>query len=371
MLRVSEPDLTDLERRYVLRAFDSSIISGSGEFVARSESQLSVMTGAKHSLVTCNGTASLHLALMALGIGPGDEVIVPSFTYIASVNSILYVGANPVFVDVDETSWTLDPDELKLAVTTKTKAIMAVHLYGHPFDYELISKFAEDHGLKVIEDAAEAHFSTAYGVRVGKLGSIASFSFFGNKVLTCGEGGAVTTDSDELFSDMEIIRNQGMDPNRRFFHPIVGNNFRLNNLSASILSAQLERSDMLLKKRLQVTEIYDKLFAEYSVPVIKRPKAKWATLTPWLYSILLPSSVAPARAAIMADLLEAGIETRPCFTSAHSMPPYTKYRRASGLDRGVQLSAAGLNLPTSSLMGEDDVHKVVLHLRDCISRLSS
>ena len=371
MLRVSEPDLTDLERRYVLRAFDSSIISGAGEFVTKSECQFSEFTGARHSLVTCNGTASLHLALMALGIGPGDEVIVPSFTYIASINSILYVGAEPVFVDVDETSWTIDPDELKLAVTKKTKAIMAVHLYGHPFDYQLISRFAEDNGLKVIEDAAEAHFSTAYGVRVGTMGSIASFSFFGNKVLTCGEGGAVTTDSDELFNSMKIIRNQGMDPNRRFFHPIVGNNFRLNNLSAAVLSAQLERSDTLLRKRLEVTEEYDKLIEKYSVPVIKRPKADWATLTPWLYSILLPSSVAPARARIMADLAEAGIETRPFFTSAHEMPPYAKYRKASGLDRGLQLSASGLNLPTSSLMGQEDIHKVVVQLRACISRLSS
>jgi len=353
----------------VADAIESSFISGAGPYVERSQTQMQNFTGARHALVTCNGTASLHLALMALDIKPGDEVIVPSFTYISSVNAILYVGAIPVFVDVDLTSWTLDPEEVALAVSPKTRAIMAVHLYGHPYDYIKLRRVADEHGVYLIEDAAEAHFSTSQGYRVGNLGDISSFSFFGNKVLTSGEGGAVTTNSSDLFEKMSILRNQGMDPNRRFFHPVVGNNFRMNNLSAAVLSAQLQRADELRSKRSAVFESYDKEILQL-VEVSRRPVSPWATMTPWLYSVVLSRKLRSQIADIMRNLELKGVETRPYFTPAHLMPPYTGFPRRSGLRRGEELSTSGFNLPTSSLMSEADVSFVVKALKSAIRESS-
>lgn len=350
-------------------AFESSFISGTGPYVERSQMQLQEFTGARHALLTCNGTASLHLALMALNIKPGDEVIVPSFTYISSVNAILYVGAIPVFVDVDQTSWTLDPEEVAMAVSPQTRAIMAVHLYGHPFDFVQLRRVADEHGLFLVEDAAEAHFSTSQGHRVGNLGDISSFSFFGNKVLTSGEGGAVTTNSSDLFEKMSILRNQGMDPHRRFFHPMVGNNFRMNNLSAAVLSAQLERADELRSKRNAIFDFYDHELLELE-EVTRRPVSHWATMTPWLYSVLLNPKLRLRIPDMMRHLQESEVETRPFFTPAHLMPPYEDFPRSSGLRRGIEISVSGFNLPTSSLMKKADVSFVVKALKAAIHKFS-
>lgn len=370
MLRVSEPDLGPLERASLIRAFDSTMISGAGEFVSEAEGHLRSLTSSPHALVTCNGTASLHLALMALGIGQGDEVIVPSFTYIASVNAILYVGAEPVFVDIDEISWTLDPDGLEDALTVRTKAIMAVDLYGHPFDHTNVSAFAERHGLSVVEDAAEAHFSSSHGQPVGTLGTISSFSFFGNKVLTCGEGGGVTTGSPELHEKMLLLRNQGMDPNRRFYHPLVGNNFRLNNLSAAVLCAQFNRKEELLSKRRAVFVEYESQLRASEIGLSLRPLHPWAVNTPWLFSVLLPERIVPARGAVMEILLQHNIETRPFFQCVDEMPPYKKFRKASNLQKSRAISKAGINLPTSSLMTPQDVKRVIETLDFAIRQIA-
>lgn len=358
MLRVSEPDLSELERDALIRAFDSTFISGVGEFVDECEKLIAKATGASHALVTCNGTASLHLALLALGIGPGDEVIVPSFTYIASVNAILYVGATPVFVDSSLDNWTILPDALPGSLSPRTKAIMGVHLYGHPFDYLSLSRFAKEHGLKLIEDAAEAPFSKSHGTRAGNMGDVASFSFFGNKVLTAGEGGAVTTNDSELFEKMKIIRNQGMDPLERFNHIMIGNNFRLNNLSAAILSAQLRRRSELLSKRQAISNAYQESLSEVD-GISFQPISEWATWTPWLFSIILNPRANRSVTEVATHLWSHGIETRPFFKPAHLMTPYRNFPGSQNeLPNAVKLASGGMNLPTSSLMNENEVFRV-------------
>jgi len=370
ILRVSEPDLSANEERYLSEAFQSTQISGVGNFVDSAQRLLQQATGAPHALVTCNGTASLHLALMAVGIEHGDEVIVPSFTYIASVAAILYVGAVPVFVDVQPDTWCLDPELVVKSITSRTRAIMGVHLYGHPFDAIAIEKIALEHELFVIEDAAEAPFSQAFGRIAGTIGNIASFSFFGNKVITCGEGGAVTTKDAELASKMKIIRNQGMNPNVRFQHDLLGNNFRLNNLSASLLCAQLERRVELVKKRQSVVDWYREKLADVA-EVRQQPVADWATWTPWLYSVTLSTpNLVSKRSEILRYLAERDIETRPFFIPAHKMKPYRKFVTSPDESKdfaiGNKLSSSGFNLPTSSLMTLDDVNRVVEVLKEAL-----
>lgn len=361
MLRVSEPDLSRLELANVNQAVESTLISGTGPFVVESEHSIQAMTGASYALATSNGTASLHLCLMTLGLAPGDEVIVPSFTYIASVNAILYVGASPVFVDVDADTWTIDPAEIVHAISPRTKAIMAVHLYGHPFDGKLIRDIANQHGLFVIEDAAEGHVSTSHGNRAGNIGDIASFSFFGNKVLTAGEGGAITTNRSNLYELAAVIRNQGMNPNRRFEHNVVGNNFRLNNVSAAILAAQLQRREEILQKRQTIIDAYTELLSGTKFELHQR--ASWATTTPWLFSLLMPKGTRVSRDLVLRRLESRGIETRPLFLPAHSMKPYKNFRRGSKkFTNSIELSERGFNLPTSSKMSTTEAEWVVAEL---------
>ena len=364
-LRVSEPSLTGLEYRYVKKSYRSTQISGSGYFVERAEDQIKSLTGAAFALVTNNGTASLHLSLMALGIGPGDKVLVPSFTYIAAVNAILYVGATPVYVEISQENWTLSPERIDDLVDPSTKAIMAVHTYGHPVDSLKLQSIAKKHNLFLVEDAAEAPVSTSHGIKAGQIGDVASFSFFANKIIAAGEGGCITTNNEELYEKAKLIRNQGMSPNRRFEHNIVGNNFRLNNMSAAVLSAQLERSNELVKKRQLITERYFSLFGDLDL-VDMQPICNWADWSPWLFSILLEPRRAKRRDELQAELLGAGIETRPFFIPAHLLKPYQGFLRPEQtMAVSEDISRRGLNLPTSAKMTERDVDRVV----DNVSRL--
>ena len=364
MMRVSEPDLGELEYSYLRSAFESTMISGHGRFVLSAEDGIKKLSGSDEALVTCNGTAALHLALMALGIGPGHEVIVPSFAYIAPVNAITYVGATPVFVDSDPMTWTLDPNKIEPLITSSTRAILGVHVYGHTFDFEAIRRIAVDHGLYVIEDAAEAHFASSHGKMAGSLGDISTFSFFGNKILTCGEGGAVTSNSKELAESMRIIRNQGMDPSVRFYHPVIGNNFRLNNLSAAILTAQLQRGAELLEKRQTVYDIYSKL-VKTQVPELRlQPAADWALVAPWLFTVVPPKGTTTL---IQKSLERQGFETRPLFRPAHTMPSFQNEASIrSDLSVAEEIASEGINLPTSSLMSEKDVNCVVVALKQAL-----
>ena len=239
---VAAPDLTGNEESYVVEAIRSSWISSTGPFVQRFEKEFAALCGHAPAIGVANGTMALHLALLTLDLRPGDEVLVPSLTYIATANAVRYCGAEPVFVDVDPQTWCIDPKQLEARITRRTEGIIPVHLYGHPADMDAINHVAATHGLWVVEDAAEAHFARYKGRPTGSLARIGVFSFYGNKVLTSGEGGAITLDDPALEQRARLLKGQGVDPERRYFFPITGYNYRLTNLACAILCAQLERA---------------------------------------------------------------------------------------------------------------------------------
>ena len=231
---VSAPTLAGNEKRYVMDCLESNWISARGKYVEQFEAAFAEFCGVRHGVSCTNGTVALHLALLALGIGPGDEVIVPTLTFVATANAVRYCGATPVFVDCEPETWNIDPGLIESRITPKTKAIIVVHLYGHPVDMDAVMSLADRHGLFVVEDAAEAHGAIYRGRMVGSIGHIATFSFFGNKVISTGEGGMVTTDDAELARIVRLLKEQGMDPKRRYWYPVVGYNYRMTNVTAAI-----------------------------------------------------------------------------------------------------------------------------------------
>ena len=235
---VAQPKMAGNERMYVLDCLDTNWISSNGKYIAAFEEAFAKYCGAKHAIAANNGTTALHLALVALDLKPGDEVIIPTVTYIATANAVRYCGATPVLVDVCADTMNINPADIERKITPKTRGIIPVHLYGHPADMDAVNRIATKHGLWVVEDAAEAHGAEVNGKKVGTLGTCATFSFFGNKIITTGEGGMVTTDDDELAAKLRLYRGQGMDPNRRYWFPVVGFNYRMTNIQAAIGLAQ-------------------------------------------------------------------------------------------------------------------------------------
>lgn len=341
-------------------AIRSSWISSTGPYVDRFEREFAERVGTRAAIGVANGTVALHLALLALEIGPGDEVIVPSLTYIATANAVRYVGANPVFVEVDPATWCIDPTAVETAVTHRTKAIVAVHLYGHPADMDALNAIAARHGLAVVEDAAEAHGARYKGRPVGSLGTVATFSFYGNKIITSGEGGALTVDDTGLERRIRLFRGQGVDPNRRYYFPIVGYNYRLTNVACALLCAQLERWDELVARRAAI-------FANYRAGLVGvhgiglQPVAPWAEPANWLFSITVDADrYGMNRDALVQSLDGEGVETRPFFYPVHRLPPYVDPSSPSPvLPVTETLAASGMNLPTSTTMSDADVDRVV------------
>lgn len=362
---ISEPDLTGNEERYVAEAIRSTWISSSGPFVDRFEHEFAEACASRTAVSTSNGTTALHLALLALGVGPGDEVLVPALTYIATANAVRYVGAEPVFADVDPLTWCLDPEDLASRITPRTRGIIVVHLYGHPADMDAINQVAEAHGLWVVEDAAEAHFARYKGRTVGSLGRIATFSFYGNKILTCGEGGALTLDDPELEARIRLLRNQGADPRQRYFFPVTGYNFRLTNVACALLCAQMERRESLIARRRQIFDAYEALLSD--VPGLGfQPVAEWATPAPWLFSMTVDERVyGRSRDALMAELAALDIETRPFFMALHRLPPFQKesQQRGETLPVTENLSRCGLNLPSYPGLADAEIARISEFIR--------
>ena len=357
---VAEPDLSGNEEAYVLEAVRSSWISSTGPFVKRFEAEFANLAGTRACVGVANGTLALHLALMTVDLRPGDEVLVPSLTYIATANAVRYCGAEPIFVDVDPETWCIDPKRLEARITRRTKGIIPVHLYGHPADMDAINRTAATHGLWVVEDAAEAHLARYKGRRAGSLGRIGTFSFYGNKLLTSGEGGAITLDDPALEQRSRVLKGQGVDPDRRYFFPITGYNYRLTNIACAILCAQIERAPAILERRQAVFRAYRR--ALEGVPGIGfQPVAPWAEPAPWLFCITVDAKTyGRSRDELMEWLAGRGVETRPFFIPVHRLPPYREQSEARGeaLPITDHLAGSGLNLPTFSRMTDDDVAQV-------------
>lgn len=356
---VAEPDLTGHEKKYVNEALDEGWISSSGRFLQRFEADFAAFCGTKHALACCNGTVVLHLLMLAMGIGEGDEVIVPSFTYVASANGVTYTGAKPILVDSEPVHWNVDPAAVEAAITPRTKAIMAVHLYGHPADMQALQAIAQRHGIPLIEDAAEAHGARVNGRTVGGLGLAATFSFYGNKILTTGEGGMVTTNDDALAARMRQLRGQGMDPHRRYWFPIVGYNYRMTNLAAALGCAQLERADQLISHRLRIAQGYRERLAPHAerLGIQLASEAPWAKSVHWLSCIRVPAA---KRDPLMAFLAEKKIETRPFFPPMHRLPMYSdpSFRQGRALPVAEELGDTGINLPTFTALTDAHLDRI-------------
>jgi perosamine synthetase len=357
---VASADLSGNEERYVLDAVRSSWISSTGKYVERFESEFAARCGTRAAIGVTNGTLALHLALMTVDLRPGDEVLVPSLTYVATANAVRYCGAEPVFVDVDPETWCMDPRLVEAAITRRTKGIIPVHLYGHPADMDPINRIAATHGLWVVEDAAESHLARYKGRPTGSLAKIGVFSFYGNKILTSGEGGAITLDDPALEHRARLLRGQGVDPDRRYFFPITGYNYRLTNVACAILCAQLERADAIMARRRAIYARYRERLAGVR-GIGLQPVAPWAEPSPWLFCITVAArEYGRTRDELAAHLGENGVDTRPFFVPLHALPMFRKESAQRGEDLPVtgHLAAAGLNLPTYTLMTDDDVDRV-------------
>lgn len=337
---IYQPDLGGNVKAYVNECLDTSWISSRGRFVPEFEERFAQRIGIEHAASVCNGTVALHLALMALGIGPGDEVIVPTLTYIASANAVAYTGATPVFVDSVRETWQIDPEDVRRHITPRTRAIMPVHLYGQACDMDALMAIAAEHRLFVIEDCAEA-FGTFYkGRHVGTFGDISTFSFFGNKTITTGEGGMVVSNDKTLIERSRHLKGQGLAAHREYWHDVVGYNYRMTNIEAAIGLAQLERADEFIGKKRALAESYRAALKD--LPVEVHAEAADTVHSYWMVSILVER--AEQRDALRNHLAAAGIETRPLFYPLHTMPMYSRNYRKHAV--AEDLAWRGINLPS-------------------------
>lgn len=361
---VASPVLNGNEKKYVNNCLDTTWISSKGKYIDKFESKFARFVGAKHAIAVANGTVALHVALLGLGIGEGDEVIMPTLSYIATANSVKYCSAIPVFVDSEDITMNIDVSLIEEKITSKTKAIMPVHLYGHAVDMDPVLKLAKRYKLFVIEDAAEGVGAYYKGKHVGPLGDVGIFSFFGNKNITTGEGGMVVTNNSRLAEKIRILKGQGMDPKKRYWHPIIGYNYRMTNIQAAIGLAQLENIKWHLKRRKEIAELYDKELKSEENKIQLPVSKPYARNGYWMYSIILKDNVSLSRNQAMKKLEKKGIETRPVFYPVHTMPPY--FESGDKYPVAKKLSDRGINLPTHGLLKPDQIRFICNNIKNIL-----
>jgi perosamine synthetase len=352
-IAVAHPVFGGNEKKYVLECLESGWVSSIGRFIPLFEENFARYCEVQYGVSCNNGTSALHLALAGLGVGPGDEVIVPTLTYVATANAVRYCGAEPVFVDSEQRTMALDVNQIERCITKRSVGIIAVHLYGHPADMDAVMEVARKHDLFVVEDAAEAHGALYRGRKVGSLGDAATFSFYGNKILTTGEGGMVVTSDKRLSDRLRLLRGQGMEPGRRYWFPSIGYNYRMTNIAAALGLAQLEQIDQFLENRFRLASLYRAQLASLEDFVILPSEEPWARHAFWSYAIILRTSLRLDRDDLMRRLEADGIETRPVFYPMHVLPPY----RQPGSHHPVAdlLSSRGIVLPMHGLLSDDDI----------------
>ncbi|MDX2239024.1 MAG: aminotransferase class I/II-fold pyridoxal phosphate-dependent enzyme [Hyphomonadaceae bacterium] len=357
-LPVAEPDLRAGEFRRLLDAYLSTWISSTGDYLRAFENDFARRMDMEHGIATANGTVSLHLALVALGVGPGDEVIVPDLTFAASANTVIHCGATPVLVDVDPQTWVMSAAMFEAAITPRTRAVMPVHVFGRPAPMTEIRAIAQARGVFVVEDCAEAHGAKYDGKPVGSFSDVSSFSFFANKIITTGEGGMCLTNDGELAARMRMLRDHGMRPDRRYWHEEAGFNYRMTNLQGAIGGAQLDRLDAILTQRARVEEMYRSAFLGIPGVDLAPPMAPNAEPVTWFCCALTPADKRPA---LIAACKDDGIDLRPFFNSLSAMPAYRRYARPCPSSR--MLAARGVNLPTSHKIDADAIERVARAFR--------
>jgi perosamine synthetase len=370
MIPVYAPLLDGNEERYVLDCVKTNWISSAGRYIDAFEAAFARYCGAKHGVACSSGTAALHLAVAALGIGSGDEVIIPNFTIIASANMVILAGAKPVLAEVDPDTWCIDPAKIEEKITSRTKAVMPVHMYGHPCEMDQIMDMARRHGLYVIEDAAEAHGAEFRGRRVGSFGHVNAFSFYGNKILTTGEGGMVVTDDDALAERARLLRNQGFrEP--RFVHDTVAFNYRMTNLQAAIGLAQVETADRKVERKCEIARRYIERLGNQRGLVLPVERS-WAKNVYWMFGVRVTEEFGRGRADVMAMLRHKGVDTRNFFFPISQQPVY----RNGGDPRfpdvsetypvSDELYRTGFYLPSGPGLTDAQVDEVAGKLLECM-----
>lgn len=355
---VNEPIITAEAKKFVNEALDSGWVSSAGKYIEEFEREFAKFIGVKHAITTTNGTTALHLALASLDIKEGDEVIVPTFTMVASVDAILYTGATPVFIDCEPDTFCMDVSQLEKKITKKTKAIMPVHIYGHPVDMDPLLEIAKKYDLSVVEDAAEVHGATYKGKMCGSMGHMNAFSFYGNKIITTGEGGMVVTNNDELAARARTLKDLAHSPKKRFWHEEIGYNYRMTNMQAALGLGQLQHVHEFVEKKQWMAREYEKGIK--AIKGIKVPTTKeYATNVYWMYAILVDDQFPMTKDELRAALIEKGIDTRDFFYSVASMPlgkPYVKNSETFPVAEDIE--KRGLYLPSGLAITQEQINYV-------------
>jgi len=358
IIPVCEPTLGSNEKKYVNQCLDTNWISSIGGFVPRFEQTFAEACGAKYGVACGNGTVALHLALAALGIGPGDEVIIPTFTMIATINAVTYTGATPVLVDSEACTWNMDVNQVADKITPRTRAIMPVHTYGHPVDMDPLMELAEQHGIWVVEDAAEAHGAEYKGRRAGSLGDAASFSFYANKNITTGEGGMITTNNKKLANLCRNLRDHAFSPERHFWHKFVGFNYRMTNMQAAVGLGQTEQLDHFVAARRRNAALYNQLLND--IPgIVTPPEAENCKNVYWMYSVMVEDEFGMSRDALRRYLAQHGVETRTFFIPMHLQPVYYHSFKGQRYPVAEEFCKRGFYYPSASSLTEGQIQYTV------------
>lgn len=360
---IAKPFMIGNEMKYISECIITNWISSQGKFVSAFERKIARHTGVKYAVATSSGTTALHLALTALGIQGGDQVIVPTLTFIATANAVRYTGADPIFVDSEMKTWGIDPAQIENRITPKTKAIIAVHLYGRPCLMDQIVRMARKYKLYVVEDAAQAQGAVYKNSQVGSMGDVGCFSFFGNKIITTGEGGMLVTNHRHIYERAKILRDHGMSPEKKYWHPYVGFNYRLTNLQAALGCAQMERFDRILNEKSKIMRMYEHYLSADKRIILPQRNSSLKSVC-WLYSIVLnPKHTTMLRDRLLEILKARQIECRPLFYPIHQMPPY---RTQEVFPVAEKLSQNGLSLPSYVGIQESQVEAICHLIKDAL-----
>jgi perosamine synthetase len=362
-ISVTNPFFDDHEIELLTECIVTGWVSSAGAFVTQFENMVANYCGMKYAVSCSSATSGLHLALLAHNIGPGDEVLVPSLTFIATANAVSYTGAKPIFIDSEINTWNINPNLISDAITPRTKAIIPVHLYGHPADMDTINDISNKHNLIVIEDAAEAQGAKYKNRMVGSLADVAVFSFFGNKIITTGEGGMIVTDDAKIAEKCRILRDHGMSKDRRYWHEVIGYNYRLTNMQAALGVAQMGKIDKIISRKKEIAAEYN-LYLEGVEGVTLPANADWADNVYWLYTILIDSSISGCEIdELMLELQQQGIDSRPVFPPVHKQPVYD-----TGLILPIaeKISLYGISLPSAPEIRNKNILKICKIIKDVI-----
>ncbi len=361
---VNEPVITAAAKKYVMEALDSGWVSSAGPFIGKFEKAFAEYIGVKHAVSVTSGTAALHVALLSLGIGPGDEVIIPDFTMIASVFAVIYTGATPVFIDAEPDTYNLNVSLIEQKITKKMKAIMPVHIYGHSVDMDPLLAIAKKHKLFVVEDAAEAHGGLYKGKKCGSMGDIGCFSFYANKIITTGEGGMLVTNDDDIAQKARALKDLAHSPEKRFWHQEIGYNYRITNLQAALGLGQMESIEEFLTHKRWMTAEYGKRLK--NIKGLQLPITKdYAENVYWMYSVLVDESFPLTRDQLRAALKEKGVDTRDFFPSSARQPIIQKlYGISEHFPVSESIAERGLYLPSGLALTQEQLEYVCDSIHD-------